>query len=322
MVPRHARRAVLCLASIFLLSILFVPGIIDVVHVFHHEWRTHGRTTHIAKLAEPIQHTVDRYLSAPMSEGQAVEVSLDIDPRACPAGVRRFGNAADGGWDMCLDALPEDAKTNTSANNRGPRKCVVYSFGISDDSSFDEAIVRDYANCDVYAFDPTIGKPTGYEGFGPRIHFYSIWLGAVNATLSSPRMTLSQIMAMLGHDHIDVLKMDVESSEWEIFRNWEAEWLHEDIKHNVRPCPPFAALSAELHFPSGDRSNRAATTVLRRLRRYGFVPFSRLENWRYCKQQRFAGTKSAASYSCLEVGWILKDKALSERCFFGHGNLS
>ena len=131
MVPRHARRAVLCLASIFLLSILFVPGIIDVVHVFHHEWQTHGRATHIAKLAEQIQHTVDRYLSAPMSEGQAAEVSLDIDPRVCPAGVRRFGNADDVGWDMCLDALLEDAKTNTSANNRGPRKCIVYSFGFA-----------------------------------------------------------------------------------------------------------------------------------------------------------------------------------------------
>ena len=214
---------------------------------------------------------------------------------------------------MCLDAFEH-------ADRGG---CVVYSVGISDDSSFDRAITARYPGCQIFAFDPTIGRPTGYEGFGPRIHFYAIWLvgsrraGRVDEQ-GHEHMTLSQIMAMLGHERIDVLKMDVEGSEWAVFTNWEEEWLRD----GTDACPPFRALSAELHFPLEPEVQLEFGThaALHRLRSFGFVPFSRLENWRYCSRMQHGettgGEKAPESFNCLEVGWVMKGGRVRE-CYPG-----
>ncbi|VDI18203.1 Hypothetical predicted protein [Mytilus galloprovincialis] len=48
----------------------------------------------------------------------------------------------DGGWNVCHDKP-----------YRPPVPCLVYSFGINNDFSFDDFIVKTYG-CDVHSFDP------------------------------------------------------------------------------------------------------------------------------------------------------------------------
>ncbi|XP_041379514.1 uncharacterized protein LOC121392339 isoform X2 [Gigantopelta aegis] len=57
----------------------------------------------------------------------------------------RMGNIADGGWEICDDPPVRPVKP-----------CIVYSFGINNDFSFDNEVVRLY-ECNVYSFDPRFG---------------------------------------------------------------------------------------------------------------------------------------------------------------------
>lgn len=55
--------------------------------------------------------------------------------------------------------------------------CVVYSFGLADDWSFDSAM--ETYGCDVFAFDPSIQYPQVLNK-SRRIHYFNLGLGTVN----------------------------------------------------------------------------------------------------------------------------------------------
>lgn len=55
----------------------------------------------------------------------------------------------DGDKFVCMDKMYDDMKT--------PDKCLVYSFGIADDWSFEDTMAG--MGCRVRAFDPTIEAP-------------------------------------------------------------------------------------------------------------------------------------------------------------------
>ena len=59
-----------------------------------------------------------------------------------------------------------------------PGMCVVYSFGLSDDWSFDSAMAS--YGCDVYSFDPSIQHPT-MPNNSQRIHYFNMGLGTINS---------------------------------------------------------------------------------------------------------------------------------------------
>jgi Methyltransferase domain len=104
----------------------------------------------------------------------------------------------------------------------GPRlnDCVVYSIGISNDWTFDDALAK--FGCQIYAFDPSLNK-SSYDRT-PQIHFYNIGIGAEDVERDPATgwrlMTLQSIHRMLQSLHgdvpIDYLKMDIEWAEWDV----------------------------------------------------------------------------------------------------------
>jgi FkbM family methyltransferase len=140
-----------------------------------------------------------------------------------------FGNDY-GGFYVCPDYL------NT--------KSIVYSFGIGTDISFSKALIAKF-NCQVFGFDPTpksidwLGKqalPYGFQFFDYGIDkasglvkfflpknpdFVSGSLAAQSNVSTDNYITvkmkrLIDIAKELGHASIDVLKLDVEGSEYEV----------------------------------------------------------------------------------------------------------
>lgn len=124
---------------------------------------------------------------------------------------------------------------------------IIYSFGIGEDNSFDIALISKYG-CKVYAFDPTpksikwvqdnvdeprfvflpygIDDKTGTAKFLlPKNDNYVS--GSVikqnnvdeNKSIEVPMKSFEDIVKELKHDKIDVLKMDIEGSEYKVIES-------------------------------------------------------------------------------------------------------
>ncbi|XP_071098737.1 probable methyltransferase-like protein 24 [Haliotis cracherodii] len=120
----------------------------------------------------------------------------------------RMGKLGDGGWEICDD--PE---------YRPVKPCIVYSFGINDDFSFDDETAKNY-ECDVFSFDPSM-KQKSYQR-SPRVRFLSLGIDGKDSKRGSWDLhTLTSFKKMLNHTgrFIDVLKMDVEMAEWPALAN-------------------------------------------------------------------------------------------------------
>jgi FkbM family methyltransferase len=145
------------------------------------------------------------------------------------APAERFGSDY-GGYVVCPDYLTPDS--------------IVYSLGIGEDISFDVAIIGRFGT-HVHAFDPTprsrewvmrqwlpdglIFHPVGIAGFdgiatfeppeGSR-HVSHVLTGSDGTgALRWPVRRLSSTMQELGHTRIDLLKMDIEGSEYDVIRD-------------------------------------------------------------------------------------------------------
>lgn len=221
--------------------------------------------------------------------------------KACSGRVRRFGNSRDGGWDICMDDFQQRQREESSSSS-----CRVYSFGIALDPSFDVSLTEAWTECTVFAFDPSLGRQTGDSYLGERVHFYNIGLSGRNYTNNKgwKMMDLGSIMKMLGHTYVDLVKMDVELSEWETFQHWRE--LSAETLDRIR-----YQLLVELHFssPSGKVTTQmgAKLETLAWIQSQGFEVFSLRENWRFSRlidYHTIDDDKSVVrANSNIEVGW-------------------
>ena len=163
----------------------------------------------------------------------------DFFPAAfnCPHEIERIGSLGDGGKWVC--GLSRVAKKPD---------CVVYSVGINHESSFEAELLSRTTGCQVWGYDFSVDK------FGPevqdvpsllgRAHFKPYGLAGTNAHGPNDvhkMYTLKSLMQLNGHKYIDILKVDIES--------WEFETLTALIKSyldNDEPLP-FGQLQLEIH---------------------------------------------------------------------------
>lgn len=126
-------------------------------------------------------------------------------------------------------------------------KSIVYSFGIGKDISFDKRIINKH-KCQVFGFDPTPKSINFIKNIQPNplFHFHEFGLSTnnkiekfflpvnkrgvsgsmvINKTVNQEDFcevemkSLDEIAKSLGHTHIDVLKMDIEGSEYDVLES-------------------------------------------------------------------------------------------------------
>jgi FkbM family methyltransferase len=118
---------------------------------------------------------------------------------------------------------------------------IVYSVGIGEDISFDQDLIARY-RCRVFGWDPTplatdfVGRSESPGGF----MFLHYGLGAedcvkefgqadggdrsfssyslASSKISLRVLSLKSMMSLLGHNRIDMLKMDIEGDEYSVIR--------------------------------------------------------------------------------------------------------
>jgi hypothetical protein len=115
----------------------------------------------------------------------------------------RLGKLGDGGKFCCgLSRL------------KNLSNCVVYSMGSHGEMSFENDIkALDNGNCEVHTFDTDPQYGSLWKGLEQRNMYFHAGFVTPNGPLS-----LRGRMKSLGHDHIDILKMDIEGSEYAVLR--------------------------------------------------------------------------------------------------------
>lgn len=148
-------------------------------------------------------------------ETAAYKRTLEVVGLLSPKDVRdgryvRVGRSYDGGYVM-LDEFSQDID-------------AAYSFGISDDVSWDKWVAQ--KEIDVYMYDHTIeGLPETH----PRFNYFRVGISGTEEDNAVGLKTLGQLIEENGHVDCSnlIMKIDVEGYEWGVFENCPHEVLNQ-----------------------------------------------------------------------------------------------
>ena len=162
---------------------------------------------------------------------------------------------------------------------------IVYSCGVGKDISFDLGLIKEF-NLKVYAFDPTPDSaawvngqdlpdgfqfvPIGVADYNGRGRFFPPPAGGSYSLLDQVYETppidvevkrLQTIMSDLGHDRIDLLKMDIEGAEFSVLD----DILDSDV--------PITQLLVEFHHRFEGIGIEKSKQAIRKLKNRGYKVF-------------------------------------------------
>lgn len=169
--------------------------------------------------------------------GRAAHIS--VTPQIHPP-LERHGSDY-GGWCIHKNSLAPSS--------------IVYSFGLGQDISFDLSVSKRYG-CTVHGFDPTPRaiefvnkqKPSNFVfheyGLGHQTGMITFYLPrnerhVSGSIIPTPHLKsagtpvllkrLADIMSELKHDHLNLLKMDIEGAEYRVIESVQKDGLSEKI---------------------------------------------------------------------------------------------
>jgi FkbM family methyltransferase len=182
-----------------------------------------------------------------------------------------------GSWTICPEGIGAQS--------------IVYSVGVGDDISFELSLIRSFGLSALFAFDPTpaaiswlSGQPVpdefrlfqyaiadfdGVAKFFPHdnpdfvAHSLVPRKAMAAQAVEVQVRTLPAVMLELGHDHIDLLKMDIEGAEYPVIENLvrekvEIRQLLVEFHHHDRHTD---GMSAERTKAAVQRLNRAGFKI-------------------------------------------------------------
>jgi FkbM family methyltransferase len=170
-----------------------------------------------------------------------------------------------------------------------PQKAILYSFGVGEDISFDLEAIRKF-DCQVHAFDPTprslawieqqqlpvgmtfhsigIASTDGEMTFYPPENDAYVSFSATPApkadtsrAITAPVQRMKTIMSNLGHEKVDVLKMDIEGFEYDV--------IDDIIRSEVRP----GQWLIEFHHRMYDITPEKTRQAVAKIKAHGYTLF-------------------------------------------------
>jgi len=241
-------------------------------------------------LASRAYRTVFDPWLTPRLPGGAPQIALATAgiAREARGDLQMYGHRGSGGWTVPVEAIAPGA--------------ICYCAGVGEDVSFDLALIEKHA-CEVFSFDPTPRSVEFVENeiaTDPRFHFlpYGIWSEDRTMTFHQPEeelmfhslttgavasggfdaecKRLGTLMRELGHDHIDLLKLDIEGAEYDV--------VDDLIICGIRPRVLCVEFHGVMHM---DASMRRLRRSLRALAQAGYrIVHIEHENFTFLARER------------------------------------
>ena len=189
--------------------------------------------------------------------------------------MTRLGRNGDGGYTMIDDFADIQ---------------IAYSFGISDDTSWDSDALANGIK-DVYMYDHTIeGLPEDKPGF----HWFKTGIAGVYDPQMPELRTLEQLLEDNGHANQQnmLLKMDVEGAEWDVFGHVDSEILGK-----------FSQIVLEMHHVTSQENHDKILQALKVLNKTHAVVNLHGNNWEGYEYGEHFSLPDA-----LEVTYVNKEK--------------
>ncbi|KAH7911460.1 methyltransferase domain-containing protein [Hygrophoropsis aurantiaca] len=151
----------------------------------------------------------------------------------CPHELERIGALGDGGKWACGMARLEHKPD-----------CIIYTFGMNYETSFEAEMLERTRHCQVWGYDYRSNSFGSHIKSNYRAHFLPYGLANFDAHESSDKdklYTLKTLLELNKHDHIDVLKIDIEGWEFGVLKQ-----ILEPYIASGEPLP-FGQLLVEIH---------------------------------------------------------------------------
>ncbi|KAM0164023.1 hypothetical protein ACHAPG_000773 [Botrytis cinerea] len=191
-------------------------------------WRTSVSLRHEMSSHHPKYPHIPFFPAQKLSDFAKTPYTLwDFFPATwtCPHDIQRVGRLGDGGKWVCGMSLYEKhhspSPSTSSAQTAQPVDpepgITIYSFGVNDESTFEAEMLTRIPLAQIYAYDFSVTKfgPQLSSSHASRAHFHKYGLGAKDIPSRTPPFyTLQTLMKQNSHSYIDILKIDIEGSEY------------------------------------------------------------------------------------------------------------
>lgn len=183
----------------------------------------------------------------------------------CPHDFQRVGRLGDGGKWVCgmsiYESLPAPNFGSVEARDESivppDEGLVIYSFGINGESSFEAEMLERVPSARIWGYDFSVdgwGKqiPTSQRH---RTFFKKVGLGKEDKHDASPPFyTLPTLMKDNKHTYIDILKIDIEGSEYDALDTFMDEFDGMQTASG-KSVLPIGQVMIELHLGDGINLN-------------------------------------------------------------------
>ncbi|KAH8667532.1 methyltransferase domain-containing protein [Tricladium varicosporioides] len=192
-------------------------------------WRASVNLRHEMAKAHPQNPKIPFFPAQEMSDfGKYPYTLWDFFPATytCPHDIQRVGRLGDGGKWVCGMSLYEARPPPTISHSSTNPPTIIYSFGVNDESTFEAEMLSRIPSAQIYAYDFSVTRfgPQLSASYSARAHFKQVGLGQNDELNKNPQFfTLNTLMKQNKHTYIDILKIDIEGSEYtalDTFMDW------------------------------------------------------------------------------------------------------